>query len=122
MTDNEEIILEAVKEGEGLSFTDLKEKTGLSNGVIQYHIEKCEKIKKKKGALIYDHVCENCKYKDKCGDNCIKKELKKPRLRKTLDLLDEGLSQAEIAEEMGLTRATVNYHVNKLREMSLIES
>lgn len=39
--------------------------------------------------------------------------------KKISDLLDSGMNQAEIAREMGLTRATVNYHVRLLGYLNI---
>lgn len=120
MNDTSQEILSAVKEERGQSFTDIKEKTGLSNGVLQYHIRKNDEIFKDKGAIHYKGCCETCRFKEKCGDKCIQKELRKERTREVLEGLKSGKSQADIARELDLSRATVNYHVDKLREMDLV--
>lgn len=116
-----EAIESAVKQEKGLSFTRLKEKTGLSNGVLQHHIHNSEDIIKKRGAVLYRGACEECQFQQVCEDKCVQKELRKPQTAKVLELLDSGLSQADIARELDLTRATVHYHVEKLRDMELTD-
>lgn len=122
MSSTREEILEELKSEKGLSFTALKERTGLSNGVLQYHIRKSDRIMKKRGAVLLKGACENCRFQEKCKEACILKELRKPQLSTAFEMLKNGHSQVEIADELDLTRATVNYHVDKLREMNLIES
>jgi radical SAM protein with 4Fe4S-binding SPASM domain len=122
MTDNREVIVSTVEEEKALSFTELKEMTGLSNGVLQYHIRDSEEVLHKRGAVLYKGVCESCDYREACEKKCIVKELKKDRTQKVLSLLEEGRSQADVARELDLTRPTVHYHVEKLRDMDLIES
>lgn len=121
MSSTREEILDEVRSERALRFTDLKDKTGLSNGVLQYHIKKSDKIRKKKGAILYRDACDDCKFQAQCKQTCIQKELMKPQLNKALEMLKEGHSQVEIAEELDITRATVNYHVDKLRDMDLIQ-
>jgi predicted transcriptional regulator len=122
MTETSEIVLSAVKDERGQSFTDIKEKTGLSNGVLQYHIRKNDKIFKEKGAIHYKGCCETCRFQEKCKDKdkCIQKELRKKRTKQILEALRNGKSQADIARDLDLTRATVNYHVDKLREIEIV--
>lgn len=122
MSSTREEILEEVKSEKGLSFTNLKERTGLSNGVLQYHIRKSDKIMKRKGAILFEGACDECRFQGKCEKACIQKELRKPQLSTAFEMLKDGHSQVEIAEELDLTRATVNYHVDKLRELDLIQS
>lgn len=122
MGGNREVIESAVEEEKGLSFTDLKEKTGLSNGVLQYHIHSSDKVIKKKGAVLSEDACDDCRYSDICGSMCVHKELRKETTGKVLEKLRSGESQADIARDLDLTRATVHYHVEKLRDMELVES
>lgn len=122
MADNVDIIESTVEEEMALSFTELKEKTGLSNGVLQYHIHNSDSIMKKNGAIIYKNACEKCEYSQSCDSRCIRKELRKTKTKKILSMLNNGLSQAEIARELDLSRATINYHVDKLRDMRLVEA
>lgn len=121
MTSTLNTIESTVKQERALSFTELKEKTGLSNGVLQHHIHNSEDIMKKRGAVLYKGVCEECQFQEACEAKCIQKELRKPQTAKVLKLLNSGLSQANIARELDLTRATVHYHVEKLRDMELTE-
>lgn len=122
MADNREVIESTVREEKALSFTQLKEETGLSNGVLQYHIHDSDKVLRKRGAVIHRNVCESCDYREACESKCILKELKKERTQKVLSMLREDSSQADIARELDLSRATVHYHVEKLRDMELIKT
>ncbi|MFB6175420.1 MAG: helix-turn-helix domain-containing protein [Candidatus Nanohalobium sp.] len=122
MTDTAEVVEAAVREERGQSFTDLKEKTGLCNGVLQYHIRKNDELLSRNGAIHYRGCCETCPFREDCEDRCIQKELRKTRTREILKMMRDGMIQADIARELDLSRATVNYHVDKLREMNLIES
>lgn len=121
MPENIEIIEAALQEEKALSFTDLKERTGLSNGVLQYHIHNSEGIVKKRGAVIKEGACDSCEFRSICENSCIQKELKKETTGNVYRMLEEGLSQADIARRLELSRATVHYHVEKLREMRLMK-
>ena len=122
MSDNREVIESTVEEEKALSFTRLKEETDLSNGVLQYHIHDSDKILKKRGAVVHSGVCESCDYREACESKCILKELKKERTREILNMIREDSSQADIARELDLSRATVHYHIEKLRDMELVEA
>lgn len=104
----------------GLSFTELKKETGLSNGVLQHHIRKSENIVKKKGAILEKGACTECSFEDRCGDKCLQKVLRKPVNQKVIQKVENGTTQTEIAEELGLDRSTVNYHVKKLERYGLL--
>lgn len=121
MSDNLETIESTLDEEKALSFTDLKEKTDLSNGVLQYHIHNSEGIVKAKGAVIQKGACETCEFKSICEDSCVQKELKKETTGKVYSMRNQGLSQADIARKLELSRATVHYHVEKLRDMELLK-
>lgn len=122
MMDNQEVIVSTVEEEKALSFTDLKELTGLSNGVLQYHIHDSDKVLRKRGAVLYRGVCESCDYREACESKCILKELKKDRTSEVLSMLRDDKSQADIARELDLSRATVHYHVEKLRDMEILNA
>lgn len=77
---------------------------------------------KKRGAVLFKGACEDCRFQEKCSDSCIQKDLRKPQLSTAFEMLNEGYSQADIARELELSRATVTYQVEKLREMDLVES
>lgn len=52
-----EEIEEVVAERAALSFTELKQETGLENGVLQYHIRESGEIDKRKGAVVHKEKC-----------------------------------------------------------------
>jgi len=121
MPENLELIQSTLDEEKALSFTDLKEMTGLCNGVLQHHIHNSEGIVKKRGAVLQEGACEDCEFRSICEDSCIHKELNKESTGTVYKLLKEGLSQADIARRLDLSRATVHYHVEKLRDMDLLQ-
>lgn len=104
------------------TFSQLKKDTGLENGVLQHHINNSDRIKKEKDAVMLHKQCENCELKDVCDKTCIHSTLQNSRKNKITKLLDEGLLQSEIAEEMNLSRPTVNYHVDSLREANILDN
>ncbi|MFP4038485.1 MAG: ArsR family transcriptional regulator [Candidatus Nanohaloarchaea archaeon] len=115
-----EKILSALEESP-MSFSELKEKTGLANGVIQHHINASEKIKKENGALILKGKCDSCDLREECCNDCIILKINDERKRDILKLKDEGLTQSEIAEKLELSRPTVNHHFQDLRLNGLIK-
>ncbi|MFB6292062.1 MAG: winged helix-turn-helix transcriptional regulator [Candidatus Nanohaloarchaea archaeon] len=116
-----DVIEEEVRENPGIAFTELKERTSLSNGVVQYHVQKSDCLERKKGAILPEGGCEDCEYRDLCEDVCLKKVMRDSRNQKIVEMMEEGRKQVEIAEELGLDRSTVNYHVKKLESLGLLE-
>lgn len=119
--DTRSIVVETVEDNPGLNFTSLKEKTGLSNGVLQYHIRNSEQLIKKKGAIISRGVCSKCGFCGLCRDKCIQMVLRNDEKRSIVQMLAEGMQQNEIAEEMGLDKSTVSYHVKELRKVGVLD-
>lgn len=119
--ENLEVIESTLDEENALSFTQLKEMTGLSNGVLQHHIHNSQDIVKKNGAVLLEGTCESCKFSDICSESCIHKELKKETTGKVYNLKRKGLIQADIAKRLDLTRATVHYHMEKLSSLDVLE-
>lgn len=113
-------IIEELEDGP-LSFTELKERTGLENGVLQHHIKKSEKIEKVRGAVMLKNECAKCKVSAPCENECIRKILNDGKKRQILELKVEGLTQKEIAGEIELSEATVSYHTNSMEEKGLIQ-
>lgn len=103
------------------TFSQLKKDTGLENGVLQHHINNSDRIKKEKDAIMLKYQCQNCELSDACGDKCIHSTLQDSRKNKITTLLDQGLLQSEIAEELDISRPTVNHHVNSLREANILD-
>lgn len=77
MTLNERVIIRTVKDNPGIGFSELKEKTGLSNGVIQHHVQSSEELEKKKGAIMEKDLCSECPLHGECGDKCALRLLRK---------------------------------------------
>ncbi|MFB6145802.1 MAG: winged helix-turn-helix transcriptional regulator [Candidatus Nanohaloarchaea archaeon] len=121
ITSNRQLVERTVKDNKGISFSELKDQTDLSNGVLQYHIRKSDHIEKKKGAILYEGACKNCDLKGKCKDKCLKKELRKPIIQDIKRMYVEETTQSDIARKLGKDRSTVNYHVQKLRDLELLD-
>lgn len=118
--DTRSLIEETVEENDGISFTELKEKTGLCNGVLQYHIRRSENIHKKKSAILTVDRCEQCQFNDICHNRCIHGVLRKDLKKDILERLKEGEKQKDIAEELGLDKSTVSYHVRYLKNSGVL--
>lgn len=119
--DTRAIIEEAVAENRGINFTGLKEETGLSNGVLQYHIRNSDKLVKKKGAILRRETCDECSFCGLCRDKCLHRVLREEEKRRIVEGLAAGEPQKEIAEELGLDKSTVSYHVRDLRESGVLD-
>lgn len=117
---SEEIILETVRENPGIGFTELKEKTGLANGTLQYHIRSSERIVKRKNAILEADTCEKCEHKEDCGSKCFKNVLRDERKEKITEEVKEGKPKTDIAEELGLDPSTVSYHINQLKKLNIL--
>lgn len=100
-------------------FTQLKNSTGLENGVIQYHVKNSDRIEKKKEALMLKNECEKCRLKELCQTKCIKSLLADERKRYVAEKIGEK-SQANISRDLDLSRATVSYHVSSLDENGIL--
>lgn len=103
------------------TFSRLKKETGLENGVLQHHINNSKRIEKKNKAIMREHQCNNCELSEVCGEKCIQTILQNSKKRSITKMIGKGLSQAEIAEKMGLSRPTVSYHVKGLRENNILD-
>ena len=102
-------------------FSELKRDTGLENGVLQHHINHSDEITKKKSAVMKRDQCKHCELNDICDKKCIRSILQNPRKKKIANLYGKELSQADIAENTGLSRPTVNYHIKTLRKANILE-
>lgn len=103
-----------------MTFTDLKEETGLENGVIQFHVNSSDRIIREKGALMLKDECGRCKLRLLCRDSCLRTVLEDEN--KSLILKNYGdQKQSKIAEMLSLSEATVSYHVSRLKELGLIQ-
>lgn len=103
------------------TFSQLKEDTGLENGVLQHHINKSSRIKKEKDAVMLIDQCQNCDLNDICREKCVHSTLQNSRKNRITKLVDQGFLQTEIADKLGLSRPTVSYHVNELREANVLD-
>ncbi|MFB6208266.1 MAG: winged helix-turn-helix transcriptional regulator [Candidatus Nanohaloarchaea archaeon] len=121
MTLNEKIIVRTVKDNPGIGFSELKEKTGLSNGVIQHYVQSSEELEKKKGAILEKDLCKECPIQADCGDKCALRVLRKPVKRKIYNLKTRDKTQLEISEKLDISQSTVSYHIKDLRNCGLID-
>lgn len=117
--ENIEKILNALEQGP-MSFSDLKRKTGLENGVLQHYINNSELITRRNQAIMIRDQCSRCGLKSVCKEKCIHKILRDETKKRIANLI-EGYSQAEISEKIGISRPSVNYHVQDLRENNVID-
>lgn len=113
-------IEEVVRQKPGIGFSQLKEETGFCNGVLQYHIRNSTEIIEEKGAYMPQKYCEGCELSAYCKNQCILKEVRKDSTKAILSGFSKGLNQTEIADKVGKDRSTINYHIQKLREMNVI--
>lgn len=120
MASRKNVIEEVVEDNPGLGFSQLKERTGLCNGVLEYNLRKSDKIEEEKGALIPVSYCSKCSLNSKCNQRCILKELRKESTKEIIKMISEGSTQAEIARNLDKDRSTVNYHVKKLKNMNIL--
>jgi len=64
--------------------------------------------------------CDSCELSTYCKSNCLLKEIKKDLTKAILKGISDNLSQSDIADKLGKDRSTINYHIQKLREMNVI--
>ncbi|MFB6213394.1 MAG: helix-turn-helix domain-containing protein [Candidatus Nanohaloarchaea archaeon] len=117
-----EVVEQAVEQNPGISFTGLKEETGLANGVLQHHIRKSDKVVSKKGALLTNEACDECELSEHCTETCIRREIRKPLVQEILEMLSRGMKQKDIASELDRHSSTISYHVNRLKEIGAIRN
>lgn len=111
-----------VEENTGIGFRELKRKTGMATGTLQYYIDKSEKVERKRGAILRIGICRSCALRDICRDKCRHKTLRKPVKREIVKGISRGEKQVEMAERLDLDRSTVNYHISDLKEKEILES
>lgn len=121
MTGNRELIEECVSQNPGIGFNELKRELELSNGVLQHHIEQSDEIVKRKGAYVPEGKCSECRFYNLCGSRCLLNVTRKENIQKVLKGKAQDLKHSEIAAELDLDDSTVSYHVNKLRELGLLD-
>lgn len=66
-----EEIAEVVAERTALSFTELKQETGLENGVLQYYIRESCEIYKREGPVVHKEKCQDCRLRSFCRERCV---------------------------------------------------
>lgn len=120
-TGNRALIERTVSRNPGIAFSELKRKTGLATGVVQYHLRKSDEVIRRKNALLEKGFCGNCIFRDICGEKCIYSILRKEVTRDVLELKTSGEKNKEIAEELAIHPSTVTYHVQKLERAGLLQ-
>lgn len=110
-----------VNEQKVLSFTKIKDKTELSNGVLQYHINRSPEIEKEKGAVMRKDFCKECSFENDCQEKCLAKILQKPKNRQIIRMLEEKKNLTQISEELDIDISTAHYHVEKLESEGIIQ-
>ncbi len=120
--DNRSLIVETVKENPGISFTELKDETGLANGTLQYHIRKSDEVSQKNSAVLENSICEECDLRGMCGDKCLLSILRDTRKHKILEGLHSGKEKQKIAEQLDIDPSTLSYHIKSMREQGILDS
>ena len=117
-------IVTYVEENPGVHFSQLKRDLDMETGLLQYHLRKLEE---------YD-VLESEEYQGKRRvfiareldeqDRQILATLRYETTRRILlYLLETGTARnAEIADEVGVTSATISWHLSNLRETGVVET
>lgn len=118
--ENREKIEKTMEQEIGISFTELKRKTSLGNGVLSYHIRESPLLEKRRGAVVHRERCMECPLRKFCQDVCVFKLLENDLRREILEYRSEGVKSSDIARELGVHRSTVSYHVSKLEENGLV--
>lgn len=113
-------LVQALEEGPRC-FMDLKRLTGVENGVIQHHIRNSDRLVKEKHAIMLSGYCDDCKLKDYCQERCIEAVLEDGFKTNMLELFIKGFSQREIADKLGISPATVNHHLSRMRRLNIIK-
>ena len=80
----------------GISFTELKNRTNLENGVLQHHLHYNGLFVRKKSAVMMSDACSKCELKNLCKDSCISAIISKDVKNQVLKFLNRGLTQKEI--------------------------
>lgn len=120
MTGNRELIEKKVKEDPGIGFKDLQRRTGLANGVLQHHLKNSSEVVRKKGALLPNNRCSECQLRNKCRKRCLLNVLKDEKAQEILRHKYEDRANKDIAEKLHVDDSTISYHVNKLRDLGLL--
>ena len=105
----------------GISFTDLKNRTKLENGVLQHHLHYNGLFVRKKGAVMMSDACSKCELKNLCKDSCISAIISKDVKNQVLKFLNRGLTQKKMGENLNLDKATISYHVKTLRDIGALD-
>jgi len=117
----------------GVHYTEIMKSLDLSNGTLSYHLSVLEKqkliISKREGLykLFYPRPRkkeDETAIKPRFFSTGISLENFKPSIiqEKIIKTIEEfqGISQIEIAEMLGLTKQSINYHIKKLRRAGII--
>lgn len=116
-----EKIEKIVEKNPGIGISELKEKTGFENGVLQHHITKSDKIERKNSAVLEKNRCRKCEIRSRCENKCLMKILRDDKKQKIIGMLESGYSQQDIAEKLDLDKSTISYHVNDLKDRKIID-
>lgn len=102
-------IHDAIEEEPGIHFTALMRKTGLPNGALYHHLSVLER-----NGLITSRRMGGRRVFSPAGRETASEDVTRAE-HDLLDLLPlEGITQAALAERLGITRQGVNYHVKNL--------
>ncbi|MBY6293948.1 hypothetical protein GLU60_01005 [Nanohaloarchaea archaeon H01] len=114
------LVKKTVEKNPGISFSQLKQKTGLSNGELQYYLRKSSTIRNK-DAYMPVNFCRNCALSGFCDQKCMLKELRKDEKRRMVEKFGSGKTMRHIGDEVGKDTSTVSYHLSPFIQSGLIE-
>lgn len=113
-------IEDVIKENPGISFAELKKKTGAANGQLQYHLKKAD-IENHGRGYVKSSFCSGCRLKNLCKGNCLRYFIRQDRKRKILKDIEDK-KKMDIADDLDLTPSTLSYHVRELEKNNLIQN
>jgi predicted transcriptional regulator len=117
---NREKVEKTMEQEIGITFTELKRKTSLENGVLSYHIQESPLLDKRRGAVVHRERCMECPLRGFCQEICVFKLLENDLRRQILEYRSEGVKNSDIARELDVHRSTVSYHVSRLEKNDLM--
>ena len=116
----------------GVHFTDIMKTLDIGSGNLAYHLDVLERerliVSRREGVykLFYPRLWKSAKEPSPLhffSTGISRKDFKPSALdQKIIDMISEypGISQVDIAENLGISKQSLNYHVRKLRRADII--
>jgi predicted transcriptional regulator len=120
-----ERIHETLQENPGLNWSQLQRETGLSVGVLSFHLDRLERqghVVRKESPSENEVLLFLDEHEDLWNDPRTRVLFGNESTRKVAQYLteDPGSIASEIAEELDVTPEAVRYHLSKLEERDLV--